>query len=97
MHVKNKKLITVIRNVVIVIPLLFIYVMLLLHLSLPVKTYSKEEHRYLAQWPVFHTEGIADGSYKTKIENYFSDQFPFRNFWVNIQDASNQIVLNKIN
>jgi len=99
MHIKNKKSLDIICNIVCdiicVIPLLFIFAMLILHLTLPEKTYSKEEHRYLAQWPVFHTEGIIDGSYTAKVETYFSDQFPFRNYWVHIQEDSNQILLKK--
>ncbi len=95
MYIKNKKSLAVICNIVCVIPLLFILAMLILHLTLPEKTFSKEERRYLAQWPVFHTEGIIDGSYVTKVETYFSDQFPFRNFWVQIQEGSNQILLKR--
>jgi len=95
MHIKNKKCLVVISNIVCVIPLLFIFAMLILHLTLPEKTFSKEERRYLAQCPTFHFERILDGSYTTKVETYFSDQFPFRNFWVHIQKESNQILLKK--
>jgi hypothetical protein len=95
MHIKNKKSLAVIGNIVCVIPLLFIFAMLILHLTLPEKTFSKEERRYLAQWPVFHTEEIIDGSYMTKVETYFSDQFPFRNFWVQIQEGFNHILLKR--
>lgn len=95
MYIKIKKGLDVISNIICVIPLLFIFAMLILHLILPAKTYSKEEQRYLAQWPVFYIEDIIDGSYLTKVEKYFSDQFPFRNFWVHIQKDSNQILLKK--
>ncbi|WP_223376884.1 DHHW family protein [Schnuerera sp. xch1] len=61
--------------------------MLILHFTIPDKTFSKEEQRYLAQWPDFHIEDVLSGSYETKIESYFSDQFPFRNFWVNIYEV----------
>jgi hypothetical protein len=49
--------------------------MLMLHLVLPDKTFSRDEMRYLAQWPTFHVERVMDGSYKTRVETYFSDQF----------------------
>ena len=39
------------QSIVRVIPFLFILVMLILHLVLPDKTFSKDEMRYLAQWP----------------------------------------------
>ncbi|MDO7785870.1 DHHW family protein [Desulforamulus aquiferis] len=66
--------------------------MFILHLALPDKTFSKEERRYLAQWPDFSTEKVLNGSYGAKVESYFSDQFPFRNFWIHIQEGSNQIL-----
>jgi len=69
--------------------------MLILHLVLPDKTFSKEEMRYLAQWPAFSVERLQDGSYMTKVETYFSDQFPFRNLWVHIEKDSSHILLNK--
>lgn len=83
------------QSIVRVIPFLFILVMLMLHLVLPDKTFSRDEMRYLAQWPTFHVERVMDGSYKTKVESYFSDQFPFRNFWVHIQKNANKILLRK--
>ena len=85
----------IIQNIVYMFPLLFILAMFILHLILPDKTFSKEERRYLAQWPVFHTEKILNGSYEAKVESYFSDQFPFRNFWVHIQEGSNQILFKR--
>lgn len=62
-----------------------ILVMFIFHLALPDKTFSKEERRYLAQWPVFQIETVLNGSYESKVESYFSDQFPFRNVWVHIR------------
>lgn len=86
MRINRIKISVALQSIVRVIPLLFIFVMLMLHLVLPDKTFSRDEMRYLAQWPTFHVERIMDGSYKTKVEAYFSDQFPFRNFWVHIQN-----------
>ncbi|MFZ7104114.1 MAG: hypothetical protein ACOWWO_15860 [Peptococcaceae bacterium] len=92
MSIKNKECFVFIRNIVCLFPLLFIFAMFILHLTLPDKTFSKEERRYLAQWPVFQIEKVLDGSYGPKAEAYFSDQFPLRNFWVHIQEAANQIL-----
>jgi len=83
------------QSIVRVIPFLFILLMLILHLVLPDKTFSKNEMRYLAQWPAFSVERLLDGSYMTKVETYFSDQFPFRNFWVHIQKDSSLILTKK--
>ncbi|MEL7565808.1 MAG: DHHW family protein [Dehalobacterium sp.] len=92
MRVNNKKIFAVIRNILGLFPLLLILAMFILHLALPDKTFSKEERRYLAQWPAFHIERVLNGSYETKVESYFSDQFPLRNFWVHIQEGTNQIL-----
>ncbi|SHK14007.1 DHHW family protein [Desulforamulus aeronauticus] len=93
MRRNNKKNLAIIQNIVCMLPFLFILAMFIVHLALPDKTFSKEERRYLAQWPVFHIEKVLDGSYANKVKSYFSDQFPFRNFWVHIHKGSNQILL----
>jgi len=91
MRINKLRNFAVIQNILSLFPLLLILGMFILHLALPDKTYSQEERRYLAQWPVFHIETVLNGSYETKIESYFSDQFPFRNVWVDIQQGFNQI------
>ena len=91
MRINKLRNFAVIQNILSLFPLLLILGMFILHLALPDKTYSQEERRYLAQWPVFHIETVLNGSYETKIESYFSDQFPFRNVWVYIQQGFNQI------
>lgn len=91
----NKKNFDIIQNILGIIPILFILAMFILHLTLPDKTFSTKEQRYLAQWPTFHIEKVLNGSYGTKVESYFLDQFPFRNFWVHIQEDSNQILFKR--
>jgi hypothetical protein len=95
MRINTKKRFAIKQKIVCFFPLLFIFTMFILHLALPDITFSKEEMRYLTPWPVFQIENILNGSYETKVEAYFSDHFPFRNFWVHIQEDSNQILLNK--
>lgn len=69
-----------------IIPLIFITVMFVLCLFIPSKTFSEEEMRYLQQRPSFSIEKIIDKSYMKKTELYFSDQFPFRSFWIKIKN-----------
>ncbi len=88
----NKKDFNIIQNILCMLPILFIFVMFILHLVLSKKTFSIEEKRYLAQRPTFHVEEVLNGIYGTKVESYFSDQFPFRDFWVYIQEGFNQII-----
>jgi hypothetical protein len=88
----NKEEFNIIEKMLYMIPILFILAMFILHLTLPKKTFSIEEKRYLAQNPSIKLEEVLNGSYGTKIELYFSDQFPFRDFWVHIQEDSNQVL-----
>lgn len=88
----NRGNFAMLRHAVGMLPFLLILVMLICHLALPDRTFSKEERRYLAQWPVFYIEDVIDGSYERKIESYFSDQFPLRNFWVYIEESSRGIL-----
>lgn len=91
MRIIRKTTSATLQSIIRVIPFLFILVMLMLHLVLPDKTFSKDEMRYLAQWPAISVERLLDGSYTTKVETYFSDQFPFRVFWVHIQTDTSKI------
>lgn len=95
MKINKIKRIAIIHNIISMLPILFILTMFILHLSLPDKTYSKEEQRYLGQWPSFHGQRVIDGSYGTKVESYFSDQFPFRKFWVQMKEVSDQVLFKK--
>jgi hypothetical protein len=88
MRVRIKKR-SILRDIVYILPLLFIFTIFILHLALPEKTFSREERRYLEQWPAFHVGRLFDGSYETKMELYFSDQFPFRSFWVHVYAQTN--------
>ncbi|ABR48144.1 conserved hypothetical protein [Alkaliphilus metalliredigens QYMF] len=92
MRINNKKNCIFIQNMVCMLPFLFILAMFILHLVLPDKTFSIEEGRYLAQWPDFNIENVLNGSYVTRVESYFLDQFPFRNFWVEIYEGFNKIL-----
>ncbi|RHW66025.1 hypothetical protein DZC34_05330 [Clostridium botulinum] len=95
MRINRKKAHDNLFNIATIGPFIFILSMLILHLVLPNKTFSREEMRYLGQWPTFHVESVMNGNYKTKVESYFSDQFPLRNFWVHIQKSSNKILLKR--
>lgn len=85
MGINDQKPLALIRNVLGMFPFLLILALFVWHLALPDKTFSQEEHRYLVQWPVCHLETVLNGSYETKAEAYFADQFPWRNFWVSMQ------------
>ncbi len=52
---------------------------------LPDRLYSDWEKRMLAQKPVFSWSAVTDGSYGKKYEEWLLDQFPGRDWWVNIK------------
>ena len=51
----------------------------------PKKTFSENEFRYLETFPTFHIDSFLNGEYIKKLENYFNDQFPLRDRFVEIK------------
>lgn len=62
----------------------FMAVMMILFLFLPKQRESVNEKRVLAETPQFSFSALADGTYGTAVENYLSDHFPGRDFWVGL-------------
>lgn len=67
----------------------------LLSVLLPKKSFSETENRYLAQLPIFSWERLADGTFGTDYEKYLSDQFPFRDSWIGVKTAAEQLQMKK--
>ena len=44
----------------------------------PKQTFSENENRALASWPVYSFDTLKDGSYMSGIQTYLSDHFPLR-------------------
>lgn len=61
--------------------LLFVFGFSFLQL-LPDKSFSDQENRVLAQVPEWSIEAAASGQFSDQMEEYASDQFPFRNMWI---------------
>ena len=58
--------------------LLLIAAIALWNLIRPVKVFSENENRLLAQFPSFTAETVRDGSFTEGYEEYLADQFPVR-------------------
>lgn len=56
----------------------------LLFLLLPEQDFSEREKRYLTSFPEVSAEGIANGTVQSGFEEWFSDHFPLRDFWVGL-------------
>ena len=65
-----------------------------LFLILPDKDFSQQENRDLAAFPTFNSETFFSGDFASDLNEYFADQFPFRNTFVNLQ-ASAELLLGK--
>ena len=66
---------------------LFLAAFLVANLVLPDREFSPEENRYLAQRPELTLESITDdeGTFMTDFEDYHSDQFAGRDFWIGLK------------
>ncbi len=51
---------------------------------MPVRDFSERENRYLAPAPALNLRTVTDGSFMEDIEEYVSDHFPFRDFWIGV-------------
>ncbi len=51
---------------------------------MPARDFSERENRYLAPAPALNLRTVTDGSFMEDIEEYVSDLFPFRDFWIGV-------------
>ena len=58
----------------------------------PDKTFSFTENRMLAQMPKFTIEGLFEGEFTTEYENYITDQFFWRDGWINVKTRTELLI-----
>ncbi len=75
--------------------LIFIFVFGILFIALPDADFSESENRILAKAPEVSLKSVFDGSFEVGFENYLTDQFPFRDFWVRSNTAVSIYALGK--
>ena len=63
----------------------FLGLFFLLRLALPVRDFSENENRKLAQPPKLTLSGLFSGSFTQQFEKYLTDQFPFRDRWIDLK------------
>lgn len=61
------------------------------------ESFSEQENRDLQTFPELKTQEILDGSFSGKINSYFADQFPFRDFFVAVKGYSELAMLKNEN
>lgn len=64
---------------------LFIGGMFGINVLTPNKTFSDEENRKLEQFPAFSFQNLIEKKFTSNYEKYVSDQFAFRDFWINVK------------
>jgi hypothetical protein len=72
-----------IQIVLIALFLIPVYLLAIFKIVLPSQQLSEEEKRTLRQQPVFTVDSLLKGQYTQEYEEFFSDQFPFRSFFIN--------------
>lgn len=83
------------RNLQITLISLFLFVLYgfsILFIVMPDESFSAEENRNLQTFPAFSTESLLDGSFSSKINTYFADQFPLRNGLVGIKGVAETVL-----
>ncbi len=66
--------------------------MMLLFFIMPKQEFSQNEKRVLEEIPKFSLESLADGTWFSKMDAYFSDHFFIRDFWVGLNSYTNQVI-----
>lgn len=61
----------------------------------PVRIFSENENRLLAQKPEFSAESLFDGSYTADYETYLTDQFVMRDDWITLKTYAERAALKK--
>ncbi len=69
-----------------------LYMMSVFNLFWPDQAVSADENRSLKQRPALSWQGLKTGSYTQEYEEYFSDQFPFRSFFINLNSRLVELV-----
>ena len=77
--------------------LVLLYTLAVIFLLKPAQSFSEEENRNLQEFPAWNAEEFFNGTYSTKINEYFADQFPFRNAFVGAKSLLETALLKQEN
>lgn len=66
--------------------------LIILNFIMPIKEFSQTENRMLAKMPTFRLDELINGKYVDKLNNYINDHFVFRDMWLKIKSAEEQIL-----
>lgn len=77
--------------------MLFLGTMAIINFTLPDREFSEEENRMLKGKPTFSWETLKNGKFTKEYEAYITDQFPFRDFWVEVKASSERLLQKRDN
>lgn len=75
---------------------LFIILFCLLFVILPKKEFSENEFRYLQEFPKFSISNLVSGEYINDLEQYITDHFPLRDYFMSIKTNFQLLLGNKL-
>lgn len=85
------------RKVLSITTLAFLILTGIIGVFMPDKKASEMENRILTQKPIFTWKDLKSGKFTSKYEEYITDQFPFRYFWVSVKSNTERILQKKDN
>lgn len=63
----------------------------------PQKSFSENENRVLSQFPKISTDNILNGKFFSRLTDFYSDQFPFREYFTAIKSNAERFLLKQEN
>ncbi len=89
----NKKKTSISQKVLISAFIILFFGLSLAFIILPDKTFSENENRALSSFPEFSFKALFFEGYTSEISDYCSDQFPFRDTFINIKSLGELALL----
>ena len=71
---------------------ILVLVLSVINLFSGTKTVSETENRELAQKPELTAEAVGNGSYAKQYQEYFNDQFVFRDSWIGLKTGFDRLL-----
>ncbi|GAA0178175.1 DHHW family protein [Clostridium sediminicola] len=85
------------NKIIVVLFISFLVIINILNFAIPDRVFSEFENRILAQAPKVNFKNLTSGRYTSKFDEYITDQFPFRDFWVSIKSDMERLTFKTSN
>lgn len=85
------------NKIITIVFIFFLIIINILNVVIPDRQFSEFENRMLTQAPKISLNNIISGRFTKKFEEYITDQFPFRDFWVAVKSDIERLSLKTSN